>query len=427
MHMFLRVSIQMTKNKLFDKLGPGLITGAADDDPSGIATYSQGGAQFGYNMLWTLWLTWPLMIVIQLISARIGAVTGHGLTENIRLHYTKPFLYGIVGLLCVANTLNIAADLVAMGDAFQLLMDGPRRIYVAIFGVISLILQVFIPYHKYVRFLKWLTLSLFAYVGVVFVIHIPWQEVIVRTFLPHISFQIDFIMTVVAIFGTTISPYLFFWQASQEVEEMINNKRKALKDAPEQAYVQLNRIKVDTYIGMTFSNIIAAFIILTTASVLHYHNVTDIQTSTQAAQALKPLAGNFAFLLFALGIIGTGLLAIPVLAGSIGYAVAEAFKLHEGMELKPALAKGFYSAIVIATLIGVGVGFTSINPIKALYWSAVINGVVAIPIMAIMVLIASQNEIMGNMVIEKHLQLIAWGTVFIMAIATIIMVTDIFI
>jgi|SRR6185437_848632 len=309
----------MKKIRWRDKLGPGLITGAADDDPSGIATYSQAGAQFGYNTLWTLVLTLPLMIAIQLISARIGVVSGHGIAYNIKRHYSKYLLYGIVSLLFIANTLNIAADIVAMGDALKLLIGGSRHIYAVIFGVISLLLQVFIPYHKYVRILKWLTLSLFSYVAVIFTIQIPWKTVVISTFLPHISLHLEFIMMVVAIFGTTISPYLFFWQASQEVEELHSNpERKALDLAPEQAVAQLNQVRFDTSLGMIFSNLIAFFIILATASVLHSHNITDIKTSAQAAEALRPLAGDLAFFLFALGVIGTGMLAIPVIAGSTG-------------------------------------------------------------------------------------------------------------
>ena len=414
--------IIMNKPKWQTKLGSGLITGAADDDPSGIATYSQAGAQFGYNMLWTLVLTLPLMIAIQLISARIGVVTGQGIAYNIKKHYSKSLLCGIVSLLFIANTLNISADIVAMGDALKLLIGGPRHLYAIIFGLVSLVLQVFIPYHKYVRFLKWLTLSLFSYVAVAFIIHIPWKMVAVRTVLPHMSMHAEFLMMVVAIFGTTISPYLFFWQASQEVEELSSNPgRMALNQDPQQANTQLNRIKIDTSVGMVFSNLIAFFIMLATAAVLNSHNITNIQTSAGAAEALRPLAGNYAFFLFALGIIGTGMLAIPVMAGSTAYAVAEAFKWREGMELKPLFAKGFYSIIILSTLIGMGLGFSTLSPIKALYWCAIVNGVIAVPIMTMMMFIASNTQIMGNLIVKDKLKLFGWVATLVMAIVVLAM------
>jgi NRAMP (natural resistance-associated macrophage protein)-like metal ion transporter len=299
------------------KLGPGLITGAADDDPSGIATYSQAGAGFGYAMLWTALLTFPLMVGIQMVSARIGRVTGHGLAANIRLHYSPALLYVLVGLLLIANTINIAADIGAMAAALKLLIGGPVHWYAIAFAMVSLVLQIFIPFPRYAPILKILTLSLFAYVATVFVVNVPWGEVFYRTIMPAISFKADYVMAVVAVFGTTISPYLFFWQASQEVEELRATEGDApLKEAPEQAQSHLQRIKIDTYIGMGFSNLIAFFIILTAAVTLHVHGITDIQTSAQAAEALRPLAGEFAFLLFTAGIVGTGLLAVPVLAGS---------------------------------------------------------------------------------------------------------------
>jgi NRAMP (natural resistance-associated macrophage protein)-like metal ion transporter len=404
------------------KLGPGLITGAADDDPSGIATYSQAGAQFGLSMLWTVWLTYPLMVGIQVISAKIGRVSGHGLATNMRRHYPAGLLYSIVGLLLVANTINIAADVAAMADALKLLVGGPAQLYAVGFGVISLLLQIFIPYSRYVRVLKWLTLSLLAYVATAFVVHIPWTQVVINTLLPHLSWQPAYITTVVAVFGTTISPYLFFWQASQEVEEQRGNPQaRALKVAPEQANANFRRIKLDTYIGMGFSNLVAFFIILTTALTLNMHGITGIQTSAQAASALRPIAGDFAFWLFSAGIIGTGLLAIPVLAGSAAYALAGAFDWRNSLELKPNQAKGFYSIIVISTLIGVGFCFTPIDPIKALYWSAVINGVISIPIMVVMMLMAARADIMGQFVISRRLKVLGWVCTAVMAIAVIAM------
>lgn len=413
---------QKTEESWLKKLGPGLITGAADDDPSGIATYSQAGAQFGLNMLWTVLFTYPLMVGIQVVSARIGRVTGHGLATNIRRHYPTWLLYGVVGLLLIANTINIAADVSAMGQALKLLIGGPARFYAVAFGILSLLLQVFIPYRRYVRILKWLTLALLAYVATVFVVEIPWSQVMLRAVAPHISWTPEFITTVVAVFGTTISPYLFFWQASQEVEEQLADPNaKPLVIAPEQAKENLRRIKIDTYFGMGFSNLVAFFIILTTAVTLNMHGMTDIQTSAQAATALRPIAGDFAFLLFSLGIIGTGLLAIPVLAGSSAYAMAGAFKWKNSLERTPMKAKQFYGIIAISTLIGIGLDFTPIDPIKALYWSAVTNGVISVPIMVVMMLMAVRPEIMGQFVITTKLKVLGWLATLMMALAVLAM------
>ncbi len=302
-------------------LGPGLITGAADDDPSGIATYSQGGAQFGFNMLWTVILTYPLMSGIQMISARLGCLTGRGLAANIKAQFPRSVLFAIVGLLLVANTVNIAADIAAMGEALRLLLGGSAHVHSVTFGLLCLLLQVFLPYERYVRYLKWLTLALLAYVAVVFTVHVPWLEVGARVVLPALPVNRDSIMMVVAVFGTTISPYLFFWQAAQEMEDLRGVRERGEAISDDAARGHLRRIRWDTYVGMGFSNLIAFFIILSAAATLHRAGVTDIQTSAQAAEALRPLAGNFAFLLFSLGIIGTGMLAVPVLAGSAAYAV----------------------------------------------------------------------------------------------------------
>jgi NRAMP (natural resistance-associated macrophage protein)-like metal ion transporter len=411
-----------TEDSWLKKLGPGLITGAADDDPSGIATYSQAGAQFGFNMLWTVLFTYPLMVGIQVVSARIGRVSGQGLSANIRLNYPAWLLYSIVGLLLIANTINIAADIAAMGAASKLLVGGHAHLYATGFGVVSLLLQMFIPYSRYVRLLKWLTLTLLAYVATIFAVHTPWLLVLKGTFLPHLSWKSEYITTVVAVFGTTISPYLFFWQASQEVEELqLNPQAKPLRDAPEQAMANFKRIKIDNFVGMGFSNLVAFFIILTTALTLNLNGITDIQTSAQAAAALRPIAGEFAFLLFSAGIIGTGLLAIPVLAGSAAYAMAGAFNWKKGLELEPMAAKRFYSIIAISTLMGVVLCFTPINPIKALYWSAVINGVISVPIMALMMLMAVRPEIMGKFVITFKLKLLGWISTGVMAFAVITM------
>lgn len=413
-----RAGSQAQETSWLKKLGPGLITGAADDDPSGIATYSQAGAQFGFSMLWTVLFTYPLMVGIQIVSARIGRVSGKGLASNIREHYPTWLLYGIVSLLLVANTINIAADVSAMGHAMSLIVGGSAPLYAMGFGGVSLLLQVFVPYHRYVRILKWLTLALLAYVATVFVVRVPWVEVLTRTLLPHLSWKTEYITTVVAVFGTTISPYLFFWQASQEVEELEGDpKAKPIKQAPGQAKLNFRRIKIDTYIGMGFSNLVAFFIILTAAVALNGHGITDIQTSSDAAIALRPIAGDFAFWLFGAGIIGTGLLAVPVLAGSAAYAMAGAFKWKNGLELKPVLAKRFYAIIIVSTLVGIALGFTSIAPIKALYWSAVINGVISVPIMVVMMLMAVRPEIMGKFTITRKLKVLGWLATGVMAIA----------
>ena len=404
------------------KLGPGLITGAADDDPSGIATYSQAGAQFGLNLLWTMFFTWPLMVGIQIVSARIGRVTGKGLAGNIREHFARWMLYLIVALLLVANTINIAADVSAMGDALALLVGGPGHVYAAGFGLLSLLLQVLIPYSRYVRILKWLTLALLAYVGVVFAVQIPWQKVAVSLVAPDLHWNAAVITTIVAVFGTTISPYLFFWQAAQEVEEMEADPAiRPLKHAPEQARASFTRIKIDTVFGMGFSNLVAFFIILTTAVTLHVHGVTDIQTSAQAANALRPIAGEFAFLLFAAGIVGTGLLAVPVLAGSAAYAMADAFQWSYGLEKTLHVAKRFYGIIGISTLAGVLLGFTPIDPIKALFWSAVINGVISVPIMAVMMIMATKASVMGRFTISPRLRWLGWLATLVMAAAVVAM------
>ena len=402
-------------------LGPGLITGAADDDPSGIATYSQAGAQFGFGMLWTVVFTYPLMCGIQMVSARLGCLSGRGLAANIKVQYPKPVLYSIVGLLMLANTINIAADIAAMGEALRLLLGGSSHVYSVTFGLLCLLLQVFIPYQKYVRFLKWLTLALLAYVAVVFTIHVPWFEVAQRIVWPQLAINRDSIMMVVAVFGTTISPYLFFWQAAQEMEDLRAHHAAGKPITIDAARGHLRRIRWDTYIGMGFSNLVAFFIILSAAATLHQAGVTDIQTSAQAAEALRPLAGDFAFLLFSLGIIGTGMLAVPVLAGSAAYAVVESFDWSSGLDKKLHEAKEFYAIIALATLGGVLLNFTSIDPIKALLWSAVINGVIALPIMVVMMLLGSNQRVMGRFTIGKRLRWLGWLATVVMGAAVVAM------
>ena len=404
------------------QLGPGLITGAADDDPSGIATYSQAGAQFGYQLGWTVVLTYPLMVGIQMVSARMGRVTGHGLASNIRRQFPRPVLYGIVTMLVVANTINVAADIAAMGEALQLLIGGRQHGYAVIFGVASLLLQVFLPYQRYVRVLKWLTLALLAYVAVVFTVHVPWGEALGGIVWPRLTLDGQALTVIVAVFGTTISPYLFFWQAAQEVEE-VNADPQAypLKDAPQTARRHLRRIKIDTYIGMGFSNVIALCIIVSAAATLHAAGVHEVRTAAQAAEALRPLAGEATFLLFSLGIIGTGMLAVPVLAGSAAYAVAETFEWKTGLDLELLEAREFYAIVALATLGGVALDFTPIDPFKALFWTAVLNGVIAVPIMVVMMLLADDPRVMGPFTVTRRLKALGWLATWTMAAAVIAM------
>jgi NRAMP (natural resistance-associated macrophage protein)-like metal ion transporter len=403
------------------QLGPGLVTGAADDDPSGIATYSQAGAQFGYSMLWTVLFTYPLMVGIQMVSARLGCITGRGLAANVKSAFPRPVLYGIVGLLLMANTINIAADIAAMGEALRLLLGGAAHLYSVAFGLLCLGLQVLLPYADYVRYLKWLTLALLSYVAVVFTVHVPWGAVMSEMVVPRLVLDHNTISMIVAVFGTTISPYLFFWQAAQEMEDMRagmarNGGDSLLPHAAEVARHHLRRIRWDTYIGMGFSNLIAFFIILSTAATLHAAGVADIQSSAQAAEALRPLGGQTTFLLFSLGIIGTGMLAVPVLAGSAAYAVSESFDWQSGLDMKVHQAYEFYGIIAVATVGGVALTFTHLDPMRALVWSAQINGVIAVPIMAIMMLLASREDIMGRFVIRPRLRRLGWIATGVMAV-----------
>ncbi len=384
-------------------LGPGLVTGASDDDPSGIATYSQVGAQFGFGMLWTALFTYPLMAAIQEISARLGRVTGRGIAGTLRRHYSRGLLYPVVAMLVIANVLNLGADIAAMGSAVTLVMGGPALLYSLLFALVSLGLQIWIPYERYSRVLKWMTLSLFAYVATVFAVRVPWLQALRDTLLPSISWNAAYLTGLLAVLGTTISPYLFFWQASSEVEEMrATHHDRPLRMAPTEAGGQLHRIHVDTFVGMAFSNIVAFFIILTVATTLHAHGKTDIQTAADAAEALRPLAGNFAFLLFTLGIVGTGMLAVPVLAGSAAYAVSEMMHWRTGLDLKLGKARRFYGVLAAATFVGLALNPLSvIDPIRALFWSAVINGVVAGPVMIVMMHMASNPRVMGGLPIPS--------------------------
>ena len=402
-------------------LGPGLVTGAADDDPSGIATYSQGGAQFGYALGWTMFLTTPFMIAIQMVSARIGAVTGQGLTANLDKAMPRGLLYSIVGLLLIANTLNIAADIAAMGDALRLVVGGPVLVYIALFGIGCLAAEILIPYHTYSGYLKALTLVLFAYVATAFTVRIPWGQVLAATFVPRLSWDRDFMLMLVAIFGTTISPYMFFWQASLEAEGRKLRSRAATAAAAAALKNRLAekdsfRIGMDTTTGMVLSNLIGFFIIVTTGATLHTHGITHIGTAQQAAQALRPLAGPLAFLLFALGIVGTGLLAVPVLAGSAGYAVAECFGWEASLELPARGAPGFYLTVAAATLAGLGAALTPLDPIRMLFWSAVVNGMVAVPLMVAMMIVVASRKIMGKFAASRALMIGGWGATALMAV-----------
>jgi NRAMP (natural resistance-associated macrophage protein)-like metal ion transporter len=407
--------------KILKILGPGLVTGAADDDPSGIATYSSVGAQYGYSMLWTMLFIYPFMAAIQEISGRLGRITGRGIAGNIRRFYPRWALYSVVALLLLANIINIGADIGAMGAAVNLLIGGPALVYCVIFAGISVLLQIFIPYKTYSAVLKWLTLSLFAYVGTVFVTHIPWTEALRGTFLPTLLFDRESMAALIAVLGTTISPYLFFWQSGEEVEQMHATPiEKPLKEGSTQAAEKpMQRIAIDTYLGMAFSNLIAYFIILTVAVTLHAHGKNDIDTAAQAAEALRPIAGPFASLLFSLGIVGTGLLALPVLGGSAAYAVGEALRWPVGLERKLKGAKAFYGVLAVATLIGLMINFTKLDPIKALVWAAIINGVTAAPVMCFMMLMASNRKIIGKLHLPVYLRVVGWAATGIMILAAV--------
>jgi Mn2+/Fe2+ NRAMP family transporter len=380
--------------------------------------YSQAGAQFGFSMTWTLLFTYPLMAAIQEISARIGRTTGRGIAANLRRFYPSWVLQGVVALLLIANMINIGSDLGAMGDAGAQLIGGPKSLFVVVFAVVCTTLQVFVQYSRYVNGLKWTTLSLFAYFGTVLVVDVPWSEVARGLFIPTFVAKFEFWTMVVAIFGTTISPYLFFWQASQEVEDIADvAARKPLVKSPKQGPDAIQRIKLDTYVGMAFSNFVGLAMMITAAATLHAAGHTHIETSSQAAEALKPIAGELAFVIFSLGIIGTGFLAVPVLAGSAAYAMAEAFGWPVGLSRKPMQAKGFYAVIVAATLLGTVICFSPLDPIRALFWSAVTNGVVAVPVMVMMMIMTSNEDVMGKFMVRGPLRIIGWIATLAMAAA----------
>jgi len=405
------------KTRLFKFLGPGLITGASDDDPSGIATYSQAGAQFGYSLGWAMVYSLPLMIAVQMISARIGRTTGLGLAGVLRLYYPNWLLQGAVGLLLIANTINLGADLGAMADALNLLLPGPIWLYVLGFGSLCIGMQIVFSYARYVSLLKWLSLSLFAYVAALAVVHTDWPNVLFHSIVPRLIWNDAFLPTVVAVFGTTISPYLFFWQSSEEAEDVRHfDDREKLLSAPQQGEKALHRIGIDTIAGMSFSNMIALAIMTTASGTFYAAGTHDIESSAQAAKALEPLAGNFAAFIFTLGILGTGLLAVPVLAGSAAYAVGEALRWPVGFGRQVQEAKAFYATVVLATLVGMIINFSSINPIKALFWSAVLNGIVAVPIMIVMMLMAARTDILGAFAIKGWLKVLGWMATGLMVV-----------
>ncbi len=415
----LQIFWKRLKEHPLSRVGPGLITGVADDDPSGIATYSQAGAQFGLDMLWTMPLCFPLMAAIQSMCARIGRVTGKGLAANIKVAFPPIVLQGVVLLLLVANTLNIAADVAAMGEVAELVTGFNRHLMTTVLVFTTLLLQVFVPYHRYVFFLKWLTLSLLAYAAVLFTVHVPWGQVALRTFWPRFAMTSTAAAVIVGLFGTTISPYLFFWQASEEIEDMqANRKAPLLSDTPA-AESELRRIRWDTWSGMFYSDVAAYFIILATAVTLHVAGITDIQTAAQAATALRPLAGDFAFLLFALGILGVGLIGVPVLAGSAAYALAEAMDWKWGLDRKATDARAFYGVIAVSVLAGLVIQYSPISPMKALFWSAVINGVVAVPLMVVIILLVSKKSVMGAYTMGRSIIILGWIATAVMGAAAV--------
>ena len=404
------------RQSFLSRLGPGLITGAADDDPSGIGTHSQVGAQFGYGLSWTFLFSFPLMVAIQEVAAQIGRVTGAGIARNLRRHYPRPLLVLMVGLLLIANIVNLGADLAAMGAAVGLLIGGPLWLYTLLFGAFCVIVEVWLSYERYASVLKWATLSLFAYVAVVIVAHVPWGEALTSLVVPRIEYTGAYATAVVAILGTTISPYLFFWQASQEIEEQKLHKAKPLCITPKDAGPELKRIRIDTLTGMGFSSIVSLAIVFATAATLHANGVRDIETSAQAAEALRPIAGNFAFALFALGIIGTGLLAVPVLAGSAAYAVTEMFGIASSLDAQPTKARLFYGTIAVTTMLGVSLQYVGIDPPRSLYWAAVVNGVLAV----MMMLIVRNPRAMGRLTLGPRATITGWFATLVMAGATII-------
>lgn len=405
----------------FAALGPGLVTGAADDDPSGITTYSQAGAGFGFQLLWTVIFAYPFLAAFQLTCAEIARISGRGIAANMKQAFPRPVVVAVVTLLLIANILNIAADVAAMGEAATLVVGGNRYALTLALALVSLLLQVFVPYHRYVGYLKWLTLALLAYVGVVLIVGVAWRDVAAALLHPALPRDIAAATMVVALLGTTISPYLFFWQSSQELEEMGAHHARALRRDHRAAPAELRRLAIDSWGGMAVTLVISLCIMLGTAATLHAHGTTTIASAADAAQALRPLAGDFAFALFAIGILGTGLLAVPVLAGSAAYALSEVMGWRAGLELKPAEARGFYAIIALAILAAVGLDFLGVDPVTALFWTAVVNGVVAVPVMAVIMVLAGRHAVMGSFMVRRWHRVFGWGATLLMATASAVM------
>lgn len=402
------------------QLGPGLITGAADDDPSGIVTYSQAGAAFGYSLGWSVVLTLPFMVAVQEMSARLGRVTGRGLAAALKLHAPAPLVLLLVSLLVVANVINLGADIGAMAAVTKLMFGGSQQLYAVAFAVVSAAAEIWLAYKRYVQVLKWLTVSLLAYIALLFVVAVPWREAVIGAFIPHLTFDRDSLTMLLAVLGTTISPYLFFWQAAEEAEdELAAPDPRPLREHPSDAKRELGRIGVDTWAGMAYSNVVALAIVIGTAATLHAHGITNIDSAADAAAALRPIAGPFAQVVFALGIFGTGLLAVPTLAGSAAYAVGETLDWSVGLSRRAVEARSFYGMIAGATLVGSAVVFSPIDPIKALFWAAVINGAVAAPMIVAMVVLGSLHSVMGSLVLPVWLRVLGWMTAVLMAGATI--------
>jgi NRAMP (natural resistance-associated macrophage protein)-like metal ion transporter len=406
-------------------LGPGLVTGAADDDPSGIATYSQAGASYGYALGWSILLALPFMVAVQEISARIGRVTGHGLGYTLRRHTPRPLLIGIVSLLAIANILNLAADIGAMGATLHLLIGSHGKLtssnaFTVIFALICVAAEIWMSYKRYVDLLKLLTLSLFSYIALLFVVHVDWPALAIGALVPHLDLTRDAALTLVAVLGTTISPYLFFWQASEEAEdESQEPDPRPLRIHSADAPAQMRRIGIDTRFGMAFSNIVAIAIMAGCAATLHIHGVTTIDTPDQAAAALAPIAGPFAQAIFAAGIIGTGLLAVPTLAGSLAYAVAESLRWRTGLSRRPREAPAFYAAIAVATALGVLIVFSPLSPMRALFWAAVVNGITATPMIVCMVVLGSRKSVMSALTLPAWLRWLGWASAVLMGAATV--------
>ena len=407
--------------RFLNRLGPGLITGASDDDPSGIGTYSQAGAALGFATLWTAIVTLPLMVVVQHICAKIGMVSGRGLAGVLHRYYPRWLLYPAVVGLVVANTINAGADISAISAAVNMFVPIPISVMVVPIAVAIVVLQVWGSYRLIVKVFKWLTMSLFAYVIAAFLAKPDWYEVARATFMPQVRFTSEYVTTLVAILGTTISPYLFFWEASEEVEEEKSEGRARLTQRLGATDDEIRREKVDTVVGMLFCNVVFYFVILAAGATLHVSGKTDIQSATDAAQALRPLAGSLATVLFAIGLIGAGLLAVPVLTGSAAYAVAETFGWPSGLDEKPRHAKKFYAVIAASTLVGVAIDFLGINPIKALFWTAVINGVVAPPLLVVVMLVANNKRVMGSRTNGPVTNIVGWLAAAVMFAAAIAM------